>query len=54
MEKPTKKDLTCAFHEDFENSVCSIKKRVNVIVYFVIINALLTGGHLVLRLPTLF
>ena len=53
--EPLKKEqIVCAFHDDFEKKICHVKKRVDVIIYFVIINALLTGGHLILKLPLIF
>lgn len=50
----SKEDLTCAFHKDVEDAQTCIKKRVDFIILCVVVNALLTGAHLALKVPTLF
>lgn len=53
--EPVKKnEIVCAFHRDVEYTVCNLKKRVDVLIYITIVNALLTGAHIALKLPSIF
>ena len=49
-----KENLVCAFHKGFETDLCRMKKRVDILILIAVVNALLTGAHLAIRLPSLF
>ena len=49
---PVKKEnLVCVFHEPFEKDLCRMKRRLDILILITIVNALLTGAHLVLKIP---
>ena len=52
-DKIKKDDLVCAFHEPFEKSMCRMKRRLDWLVLITVINALLAGANIILRLPNL-
>lgn len=49
-----KENLVCVFHEDLEKDLCRMKRRLDILLIIAIVNALLTGAHIVLRLPLPF
>jgi len=53
-ERKKKEDLVCAFHGDLEGSLCRMKRRLDILILITILNALLTGAHLVLKIPLMF
>lgn len=53
--EPVKKnDIVCAFHSDLEHDVCRMKRRLDILILITIINALLTGAQVILKLPSVF
>ena len=39
-----KEDLTCPFHGDVEISLTNMRKRLDILIFITIVNALLSGG----------
>lgn len=52
--KIKKEDLVCAFHSDVECNLQDMKKKLDILLYIAILNALFTGAHLIFKLPLLF
>lgn len=53
-DKIKKDDIVCAFHSGFEKDLCRMKRRLDILIVITIVNALLTGAHVLLKLPYVF
>lgn len=49
-----KDDLVCAFHTGFEKDLCRMKRRLDILILITIVNALLTGAQVILKIPYIF